>query len=157
MRSDRARPARGSRFRRRPSSPPGGCGLTLPMMTFPSESLTNTSLFTPSSYGRYEPSGCVLLMPGSCVETSVRHEQLETRRRGDKGPRYHDHDVSLVVSVQVLDHVRQRGELGVQREIQEAIHVINVVPLDVLATSQSTAFSSPGPPGRRDGRNQAFT
>lgn len=54
----------------RPSGAWGGprtCRLTFPRMTFPSQSLINTSLFIPSSYGQYEPSGCVLLMPGSCV------------------------------------------------------------------------------------------
>lgn len=51
-----------------------------------------------------------------------------------------------MVSVQVLDHIRQSGELGAQSEIQVPIHVVNVVPLDVL-TSQCTSFSFPKPTG----------
>lgn len=50
---------------------------------------------------------------------------------------YQDHDVALVVCVQVLDHIRQCAELsGVQSEVHELVHVVDIVPLDVLRTNQ---------------------
>ena len=46
---------------------------------------------------------------------------------------YQDHDVALVVSVQVLDQIGQRAELcWVKSEVQKLVHVVDVVPLDVL-------------------------
>ena len=54
---------------------------------------------------------------------------------------YQDHDVALVVSVQVFDQIGQRAELrGVEREVQKLVHVVDVVPLDVLRTNQHTNY-----------------
>lgn len=47
-------------------------------------------------------------------------------------PAYHDQDVVLVMSVQVLDHIRQRGELCVQSEVQILVHVVDIIPLGIL-------------------------
>jgi hypothetical protein len=47
--------------------------------------------------------------------------------------RVHNHDIMLPVLVQVPHHVRHIGvTLGVQREVQVLVHVINVIPLRVL-------------------------
>lgn len=95
-------------------------------------------LLSPSSYGQYEPSGCVLLIPGSC---RLRHKQLHKHANSNtthigeqtQTPVYQDHDVALIMSVQVLDQIRQRGELcWVKSEVHKSVHVVDVIPLDVL-------------------------
>lgn len=46
---------------------------------------------------------------------------------------YQDDNVALVVSVQVLDHLRQCVKLcWVISEVHELVHVVDVIPLDVL-------------------------
>lgn len=40
------------------------------------------------------------------------------------------------MSVQVPDHFRQRGKLCIQSEVQFLVHVVDIIPLDILSTNQ---------------------
>lgn len=120
--------------------------LTFPMSVCPLASLIKTSLLSPSSYGQYEPSGCELLIPGSCRSRHNCHTNTPNHTQHTwkqiQTPVYQDHDVALVMSVQVLDQIGQRAELcRVKSEVQKLVHVVDVVPLDVLRTNTNNYFN----------------
>lgn len=60
-----------------------------------------------------------------------------------KLPSYHDHDVALVMSVQILDHLRHRGKISIQSEVQIPVHVVDIVPLAFLCTPLIISRMSP--------------
>lgn len=52
---------------------------------------------------------------------------------------YHDYDVGLVVSVQVSNKVRKCVKLClIKREDLGMVHVVNVIPLDILEPNKCT-------------------
>lgn len=120
--------------------------VTFPMSVFPSASLIKTSLLSPSSNGQYEPSGCTLLMPGSCRLRHSCHRHTpenmkHTIQNQIQTPVYQDHDVTLVMRMQVFDHIRQCGKLCcVISEVHKLVHVVDVIPLDILWTNQHTNY-----------------
>lgn len=58
--------------------------LTFPISVFPSASLIKTPLFSPSSYGQYEPPGWMLLIPGSCKLKSKSHAHTHRLKQTHK-------------------------------------------------------------------------
>lgn len=69
------------------------------------------------------------------VETQLSQKKLQTRGANEsKLLPYHNHDVALVMSVQILDHLRHCGKICIQSEVQIPVHVVDIIPLAFLCT-----------------------
>ena len=69
----------------------------------------------------------------------VKQEDRVGAKRQSWGLLYQNHDIALAVKVQIFDKFRQRGKpRRVIGEVQELLHVVNVIPLDVLPAKTQT-------------------
>jgi len=86
-------------------------------------------------------------MPGSWKKNIQSYDSEiggeDGGREAGMGWTYQDHNITLAVEVQIFDKFRQRGKpQRVISEVQELLHVVNVIPLDVLRAATKTCLES---------------